>query len=106
VGLAVSREGFVEPGQDKVVRPCRIHPHIRAVVDMHNLRRDEHLNLCGGCFLMWLRKASFDVGVTNALTGALGEVEPFASEVAAQWAAEKREDAYPGRPWRVARSAE
>ena len=71
--------------------PCRVHPQIFAVVDVHNLRRDEHMVLCSGCFVMWLRNASFQGGVTNALTEALATVAPFASEVQAEHEATERE---------------
>jgi hypothetical protein len=84
---------FIPPGEEKIVRPCRIHPNIRAVVDMHNLRRDEHLEMCGGCFVMWLGKVSIETGVYNQMVGAYDQLAPFASEIAAEMAARERERA-------------
>jgi hypothetical protein len=77
--------------EDRIVRrSCRIHPQIDAVVDVHNLQRDEHMVLCPGCFYHWLGKASFDFGIANALSDAYATMEPFASEIAAEHLAAER----------------
>jgi hypothetical protein len=82
---------YVSEEETRVRRPCRIHPQLLAVVDMHNLRRDEHLELCVGCFFTWLGRVSIEQGVTNAMSEAYDEIKPFASEIAAEWAAKKRD---------------
>ncbi len=89
------RVTFVPEGEEKVVRQCRIHPNLRAVVDMHNLRRDEHLEMCVACFAWWIGRYSFENGIYNEMAQAYELLEPFASEIAAQATAREREGTAP-----------
>ncbi|MGH2595811.1 MAG: hypothetical protein ACRDH7_07585 [Actinomycetota bacterium] len=82
---------FVTEDEQVVLAMCRIHPHILAVVDIHNLRRGEHFIACAGCFRIWLGKASFDLGIYNALEDAYTTIKPFASEIAAERAEHDRD---------------
>lgn len=90
---------YVPEEETRVRRPCRIHPQILAVVDMHNLRRDEHLEMCVGCFFTWLGRVSIEQGIVNAMAETYDLLEPFASEIAAEWAAKEqdRRDEMPER---------
>lgn len=66
---------FVDYAGTKVKRPCRIHPNILAVMNVHNLRRDESMDLCADA-LAWLSSA--DIPPLSAIITSL----PDADEVA------------------------
>jgi hypothetical protein len=83
--------GFVDYAGTKVRKPCRIHPNILAVMDVHNLRRDEHMIVCAGCFARWLGNAAFDMGIDASVATLYETVRPFASEVASEHEANERE---------------
>lgn len=49
----MSDRAFVPAGQEHVVRQCDNHPDRRAVMNIHNLRRDENFNACTACLTAW-----------------------------------------------------